>query len=214
MRHLLLTALIFASFTTAHVFAAPIDDAENAYFNGDYAGALKIIQPLAEKGDARALNRLGSMYQMGRGVEKDPKKGIELYLKSAAKGNAEAYNNMGISYLAGEGVEYDMAKALSWFEKGAAKGYSYSHFNLGSIYGDGLGGTPRNPMKAYIHMLLAKAEEDGMKDGKKNSDFITDKPNPDAEAYAAKSNFTAAQLADGKARAKACFVSNFKKCAY
>ncbi len=214
MRHLLIPAVLFASLTAATltpVQAAPIDDAEKAYFIGDFATALKIVQPLAAQGDAKALNRLGSMYQLGRGIEKNSTKAIELYLQSAAKGNAEAQNNLGISYLAGDGVAFDVAKAAEWFEKAAAQGYSYAHNNLGIIYGNGPGGYPRDPVRGYMHASLSKAQEYGMKDGKKDFAFL-DMPNPLRDTIIEGNKMTPAQQAEGKARAKACFERNFKNC--
>lgn len=42
-----------------------------AYTNRDYETAFTQILPLAEQGDATARNFLGTMYEFGRGVEKD-----------------------------------------------------------------------------------------------------------------------------------------------
>jgi TPR repeat protein len=42
-----------------------------AYESGDYATALRELEPLAEQGNERAQNNLGVMYAFGQGVLKD-----------------------------------------------------------------------------------------------------------------------------------------------
>ena len=45
--------------------------AEEAYNSGDYATALRLWRPLAERGHADAQYSLGVMYSQGRGVPQD-----------------------------------------------------------------------------------------------------------------------------------------------
>jgi hypothetical protein len=66
------------------------DDATAAYIGGDYPNALKLLVPLAERGEACAELRLGYMYQGGQGVEKDPEKALDFFKQAAAQGNNEA----------------------------------------------------------------------------------------------------------------------------
>jgi len=42
--------------------AAPFEEAMAAYNSGDYAAAMRIFRPLADRGDAMAQYRLGFMY--------------------------------------------------------------------------------------------------------------------------------------------------------
>ena len=51
--------------------AAPMDDALAAYNRGDYAQALKILRPLATKGNADAQYGMGALYYEGKGVTKE-----------------------------------------------------------------------------------------------------------------------------------------------
>ena len=51
--------------------AAPMDDALAAYERGDYAQALKILRPLATKGNADAQYGMGALYYEGKGVTKE-----------------------------------------------------------------------------------------------------------------------------------------------
>ena len=48
--------------------AGPIEDAEVAFNRGDYVTAMKILRPLAERGDATAEYDVGVMYDQGFGV--------------------------------------------------------------------------------------------------------------------------------------------------
>jgi uncharacterized protein len=52
------------------------------------------------------------MYKNGYGVEKDYKKAVEWYIKSAEQGNPSAQNNLGFMYYNGYGVEKDYKKAV------------------------------------------------------------------------------------------------------
>jgi TPR repeat protein len=65
-----ITALILAmGFTSAA--AGPVDDAVVAANRGDNATALRLLRPLAERGDAAAQYCLGLMYANGKGVSRD-----------------------------------------------------------------------------------------------------------------------------------------------
>ena len=50
----------------------------------------------ANKGDARAMHNLATMYREGRGVPRDDAKAIEWYRKAAANGSAEARHNLDV----------------------------------------------------------------------------------------------------------------------
>ena len=49
------------------------EDGDAAARRGDYATALKLLSPLAQKGLAGAQNNLGKMYLQGHGVAQDYK---------------------------------------------------------------------------------------------------------------------------------------------
>ena len=50
---------------------AALEKYKEHYKTGNYQKALIIIQPLAEKGDARAQYNLGVHYELGQGVEQN-----------------------------------------------------------------------------------------------------------------------------------------------
>ena len=86
------------------------------------------------------LDRLGTIYFSGEGVEQDYKKALEYFEQSAQKGNIESLNRLGMMYYTGEGVEQDYKKALEYFEQSTQKGNIESLNRLGMMhyYGEGV----------------------------------------------------------------------------
>jgi TPR repeat protein len=103
--------------TAAQVFGkeSPGDIlAERANAKGDYAGAVKIWLPLAEKGDINAQYNMGVMYELGHGVPVNPAQAAGWYRKAANKGYGSAMLN-----LAGLVAEHargpsDLIPAYTW----------------------------------------------------------------------------------------------------
>jgi TPR repeat protein len=93
--------------------------------------AQAVIQQSAEQGDAKAQAKLGAMYLLGSGIEKDEQKAAEWMLKSANQGNVEAQVIVAAMYDRGMGVKSDVKMATKWYEKAAAQGNSTSMAILG-----------------------------------------------------------------------------------
>src|SRR5437868_7075967 len=88
--------------------AADIDDGQVAYNAGDYATALKLWQPLAQGGNARAQNNLGVIFENGKGVTQDVATAVKWYRLAAAQGYGGAEYNLGLIYAIGRaGVPRD-----------------------------------------------------------------------------------------------------------
>jgi len=62
---------------------------------------MKLLLPLAESGSAVAQHRIGVMYVLGQGVEKDSAKAVEWYAKAAEQGQAESQHGLGLRLLVG-----------------------------------------------------------------------------------------------------------------
>ena len=92
---------------------------------------------LAEQGDASAQYDLAYMYEMGHYTDKDIKKAIYWYTKSANQGFAEAQYYLGCLNLAGFGMEKNIPLALQWFTKAAEQDHPVAQFTLGALYHDG-----------------------------------------------------------------------------
>ena len=93
--------------------------------------ALAVIQQSAGQGDAKAQAKLGAMYLLGSGVEKDEQRAAEWMLKSANQGNIEAEVVIAAMYDRGLGVKNDVKMATQWYEKAAAQGNATSMAILG-----------------------------------------------------------------------------------
>jgi len=93
-----------------------------AYHRGDYAIALREIEPLAKQGDARSQYNLGLMYRKGEGVLKDDKTAMKWYRLAAEQGNTNAQFNLGVMYDEGRGVLQDNVYAHMWWNIAASSG--------------------------------------------------------------------------------------------
>ena len=119
-----------------------------AYDAGDYAKALSIWKPLAEKGDTQAQRGMGKLYEKGRGVDRDFATAIKWYRPAAEKGDAESQYRLAVGYGYGLGVEKDETRAMEWLRKAAENGQKRAQRSLAKGYEDGLKGLPRDPEKA------------------------------------------------------------------
>src|SRR5690606_20796351 len=72
----------------------------------------------------------GSLYESGRGVERNFAKAFEYFEKAARQGDPKAQNNLGALYAHGQGVERNNAWAVFWFVKAARQGNQTAQKNL------------------------------------------------------------------------------------
>ena len=131
--------------------ATPVPDYQagaSAYDAGDYAKALRIWQPLAEKGDTKAQRGMGKLYEKGRGVDRDFAAALKWYRLAAEKGDAESQYRLALGYGYGLGIEKDETKAMEWLRKAAENGQKRAQRSLAEGYEKGLNGLPRDPEKA------------------------------------------------------------------
>jgi hypothetical protein len=82
VRYTLAAFLLMSGFAVS-AGATPLDDAIAAGDKGDYATALRLLQPLAEQGDATAQYDLGIMYFLGQGVAKNPAEAANWFRRAA-----------------------------------------------------------------------------------------------------------------------------------
>jgi len=102
------------------IAAKGFDAAVRAYERGDYPTALRLLRPLASKGNADAQNNLGLMYAKGQGVQQDYTEAAKWYRMAADKGVPSAQNNLGAMYASGQGVPVDYVEAYMWFTLAAS----------------------------------------------------------------------------------------------
>ena len=136
--------------------AGVLEDAQAAYARRDYAGAFRLILPLAERGDPDAQFNVGNMYLMGQGVANDNALAAQWYRKAAEQGSAGAQSNLGNVYAAGLGVPKDDAQAVKWFRLAAEQGNPHAQTNLGVAYTTGKG-VREDPVQALMWFTIAAA---------------------------------------------------------
>jgi hypothetical protein len=97
-------------------------DAVIALKSGDYETAFKIWLPFAERGSSAIQWNIGTLYYVGRGVDKDIDKALYWYEKSAEKGYHAGQHSLGQMYQDGTGATQDIDKAVYWYKKAAKQG--------------------------------------------------------------------------------------------
>lgn len=115
------------------------------------------LRASAERGDAAAQNKLGSMYARGQSITKDDAQAVFWFRKAAEQGYADAENNLGLMYLMDRSTPKDDHLAFQWFHKAAEQGYADAENNLGTMYSRGWG-VPRNDSQALQWFLRAATQ--------------------------------------------------------
>ena len=147
--------LLVASLIPAATYAAapePTDEGAKAYQKGAYSDAERMLRPLADQGNPKAMYYIGFMYAQGNGVKQDMDKAIEWWKKSADKNFAPAELNLGMTYESGEGgIDKNPEEAAKWYRKAAAQGDTQAETSLGDMYvtGRGVAQDPKEAAKLY-----------------------------------------------------------------
>jgi len=144
----LAVAVVIFGAIPAH--AGELEDATAARERGDHAAALRLLRPLADKGDAVAQHNLGVGYFKGEGVTRDNQEAEKWFRLAAEQGHAGAQSSLGLMKL----MSKDYNEALKWVQLSADQGYPPSQINLGIMYFEGQG-VPRDHVRAHMWMSLA-----------------------------------------------------------
>ena len=111
----------------------------------------------AEAGDPAAQLSLGTLYDLGQGVTRDPAAAYGWYLRAAASGSPAAEFNVAAMRDSGDGVQRNVADAALWYGRAAAHGNRRAQYNLGQLYAAG-DGVPRNPDQAEAWFRAAATD--------------------------------------------------------
>ena len=96
--------------------------AQTAIEQGQYAMALTQLKPLVARGDVRAEEALGALYDAGLGVAPNAVRAAKLFRAAALRGSGAAQLNLANLYLEGRGVQADPVRAYAWADAAAAGG--------------------------------------------------------------------------------------------
>ena len=77
----------------------------------------------AEQGDAETQNKLGLMYDLGRGVPEDEAEAVKWFRKAAEQGHSKSQCSLGVMYQYGRGVSQSDIEAYAWFSVSTTNGY-------------------------------------------------------------------------------------------
>jgi TPR repeat protein len=115
-KYLLGAALLIAA--AAPLSAQSVRAGIEAWQQSDYAGAVAIWRPLAEKGDADAQFNLGQAYRLGRGVPTNLSAAKTWFERVATQGHVDAQTTLGLLLF----QNGDQAEGLGWLKKAAEQG--------------------------------------------------------------------------------------------
>jgi TPR repeat protein len=124
-----------------HVIEISTDFTEgvNAFLAQKYKFAMARLKPFAESGSAKAQSYVGSMYESGRGIERNYTEAIRWFLLAAEQSDLYSQSHLGYLYDKGLGAARDEKVAAQWYAKAADQGDAWSQARLASMYRDGRG---------------------------------------------------------------------------
>lgn len=124
-----------------------------AWQRSDYAGAVAIWRPLAEKGDTDAAFNLGQAYRLGRGVPTNLSAAKTWFERAANKGHIDAQTTLGLLLF----QNGEQAEGLKWLQAAAEKGEPRALLVYGTALFNGDGVT-QNPVLGYAYVSRAAAQ--------------------------------------------------------
>ncbi|MGM0423071.1 MAG: tetratricopeptide repeat protein [Pseudomonadota bacterium] len=148
---------------TATPALASYEEGKAAYEKRDWFNAVRLLRPLAEQGNDRALVLLGNMYMDGKGVEASPEKALAHYKQALVNNNSNAMLNIATMYAEGLAVDKNFETAFDWYTKSAEHGNPAAQFLLGSVH---IKGHPELPnlkgdmVTAYMWFRIAAKQKE------------------------------------------------------
>jgi TPR repeat protein len=151
MNTVLFFVLVAAQTATLPAQTSALEEGRAAISAGDYPKALRLLQPLANEGNAVAQNAIGFLYLNGWGVKQDFKDALQWFHKAAEQEDSRAQFNLGWMYYQGHGVPQDHAETARWYRKSADQGHPQAQTMLAALYaiGDGVPQDYAEAMKWY-----------------------------------------------------------------
>lgn len=162
-RLLVAASLLIAS--AAPLSAQSVKAGIDAWQRADYAGAVSIWRPLAEKGDADAEFNLGQAYRLGRGVPTNLAAAKTWFERAATQGHVDAETTLGLLLF----QNGDQAEGLGWLKKAADQGEPRALLVYGTALVNGDSVT-QDPVLGYAYVSRAAAQ--GLQPAKETLDQL------------------------------------------
>lgn len=204
------------------IAASPLEQGIAALQRGEETNAIKILQPLAVRGDVQAQYYLGLSYGYSPEAAK-------WFLKAAEQGHAKAQYFLYTLYRDGMGVEQDTAQASKWLHKAAVGGSDSAQYSLGlesaiaGNHGEAVKwhrlaasqGHDNAQLELARHYWDGQGVERDVARGYMWLQLAAEAGNPTAKeecAFVEKQVLTPQAVTQGRARAQRCKKSAFKNC--
>jgi hypothetical protein len=150
-KHLVLGGLLFA--TAPQLLAQSVAAGIDAWRKQDYAGAVAIWRPLAEKGDADAAFNLGQAYRLGRGVTLNLSAAQTWFERAARQGHVDAQTTLGLLLF----QNGNQTAGLRWLKGAAERGDARAMLIYGTALFNG-DGIAQDPVLGYAYVSRAAAQ--------------------------------------------------------
>lgn len=131
----------------------------------DWAGAVTMWRPFAERGDADAMFNMGQARKLGRGLPRDEEKARAWFRRAAEKNHRPSQANLGILLFQIREKE----EALRWLKLAADAGEPRAQYVYGVALWNG-DGVPRSLSFAYAY--LARSADQGLAESKSALDRL------------------------------------------
>jgi len=122
MRKRIIAVTVIGVLWAGAASSGPLEDGYAAYQRGDYETALKLLTPLAKRGDPIGQSYLAIAYLQGNGVTQDYAAALKLFRRAAAKNETSSQFYLGLMHENGWGVARDYVQAYMWFALATAGG--------------------------------------------------------------------------------------------
>ena len=153
MRHKYLIGFAMLWIASSPLPAQSVKAGIEAWQKSDYAGAVAIWRPLAEKGDADAAFNLGQAYRLGRGVPINLAAAQTWFERAADKGHLDAQTTLGLLLF----QNGNQIAGLRWLRGAAEKGDPRAMLIYGTALFNG-DGVAQDPVLGYAYVSRAAAQ--------------------------------------------------------
>jgi TPR repeat protein len=148
-----LLVAILAVGLAAPLGAQTVKAGVDAWMKGDYAAAVALWRPLAEKGDAEAQFNLAQAYRLGRGVPINLAAAQTWYERAAESGHPNAQTMLGAMLF----ENGNRTGGLRWLKRAAESGEASGLLMYGTALFNG-DGVPQDPILGYAYVSRAAAK--------------------------------------------------------
>lgn len=126
--------------------ADALSDGMTRFERRDYAGAVELLQPVADQGEASAQYVMAVMFLHGLAKAPDAATAAGYMHRAADQGYAPAQTELARMYRDGDGVPQDPLASLKWYQRAAEGGDVGAQLTLADAYAYG---SPPDFVQAY-----------------------------------------------------------------